>query len=107
MVGLAGNLAFHYIQTHETVPVVATAPAEAAVTPTASAGSLAPLGPAIEVAPHPMPPGRDGAPTAAPLPAPAMPTAGAPNRQSLEFSDLWHPYRAVQKGFDWAGEQVS
>lgn len=25
---------------------------------------------------------------------------------SLEFSDVWHPYRAVKKGLHWAGEQV-
>jgi hypothetical protein len=33
------------------------------------------------------------------------PPAKEPPR-NLEISDIWHPYRAVKKGLDWAGDQV-
>src|SRR6202035_2877992 len=82
----------------------------------APAASLPPLGPAIEVAVAPPPPAIAAAPPprrpiaparpiaarAPPLPPPAAP----PPERSLELSDLWHPYRAVKKGLNWAGDQL-
>jgi fused signal recognition particle receptor len=69
------------------------------------AATLPPLGPAINVATPPMPPERVPAPAVvAPPPAPPV-TAPAPQR-SLELSDLWHPYRVVAKGLNWAGDQL-
>ena len=73
--------------------------------------ALPPLGPPIDVTPPPNPPSgpeplpRIAAPRPAAVPAPpAKPTKEPP--PGLELSDIWHPYRAVKKGFHWAGEQV-
>jgi hypothetical protein len=88
----------------------AAAPSEAAAKPIgapyaeaanpAPAASLPPLGPAIEVATPPTPPPITA--LAPPLPHAAEP----PPERSLELSDLWHPYRAVKKGLNWAGDQL-
>jgi hypothetical protein len=72
----------------------------------APAASLPPLGPAIEVAVPPSPPPIAPAPPIAGV-APSLPHATEPPpERSLELSDLWHPYRAVKKGLDWAGDQL-
>ena len=97
------------------VPPVA-APSEAALKPIVPASAesanpasapvvaLPPLAPAIEVATPPMPP-ESPAPKIVALPPP-LPAAAEPPRGSLELSDLWHPYRAVKKGLNWAGDQL-
>ena len=170
-VGVAANLAFHFVQPHEPVAVVAMAPPapQPTVEPTASASAttavtapmappaaalpvpalkptalpptalpseaalhplpaptgepaptgrlyspppaaaLPPLGPAIEVAAPPTPPPPIPAPAArsAALPYPEVRAATAEEPPgSLEFSDVWHPNRAVKKGLHWVGEQV-
>jgi WAS/WASL-interacting protein len=64
--------------------------------------ALPPLGPAIEVATPPTPPLAPAPPIAALAP----PAAEPPPQRSLELSDLWHPYRAVKKGLNWAGDQL-
>jgi hypothetical protein len=73
---------------------------------------LPPLGPPIEVSTPPTPPDRVAAQppksvTALPPTAPAPPPKadGSP-QHSLELSDIWHPYRAVKKGINWAGDQL-
>src|ERR1700687_5329901 len=88
----------------------AAAPSEAAAKPIgapnaeaanpAPVASLPPLGPAVEVATPPTPPPITA--LAPPLPHAAEP----PPERSLELSDLWHPYRAVKKGLNWAGDQL-
>jgi hypothetical protein len=72
----------------------------------APAAALPPLGPAIEVAVSPTPPPLAPAPPIAALAHPLPPAAAPPPERSLELSDLWHPYRAVKKGLDWAGDQL-
>jgi hypothetical protein len=67
--------------------------------------TLPPLGPAIDVATPPMPPERVPAPAVVAL-APPPPVTAPPPQHSLELSDLWHPYRAVKKGLNWAGDQL-
>ncbi|HEV8032869.1 MAG TPA: hypothetical protein VGP42_17790 [Stellaceae bacterium] len=84
-------------------PIV-PASAESAAPGSASVAVLPPLAPAIEVATPPMPP-ESPAPKIVALPPPP-PAAAEPPRGSLEFSDLWHPYRAVKKGLNWAGDQL-
>jgi hypothetical protein len=94
----------------------AAAPSEAAAKPVgvpnsemsnpAPAAALPPLGPAIEVAVSPTPPPLAPAPPIAALAHPLPPAAAPPPERSLEISDLWHPYRAVKKGLDWAGDQL-
>jgi hypothetical protein len=84
-------------------PIV-PASAESAAHGSASVAVLPPLAPAIEVATPPMPP-ESPAPKIVALPPPP-PAAAEPPRGSLEFSDLWHPYRAVKKGLNWAGDQL-
>jgi hypothetical protein len=86
----------------------APAPSEAAVKPAAAlaepppsaTAALPPLGPAIEVAAPPTPPEHVALP-------PAHPADAAPPARSLELSDMWHPYRAMKKSLNWAGDQVS
>jgi hypothetical protein len=68
--------------------------------------ALPPLGPAIEVGTLPSPPERVAAPPMRPATAPPVQAAMPPPSRGLEFSDIWHPYRAVKKGLNWAGDQV-
>jgi hypothetical protein len=94
----------------------AAAPNEAAAKPIdvpnaemsspAPAASLPPLGPAIEVATPPSPPPIPPAPPIAVLAPPLPHATEPPPERSLELSDLWHPYRAVKKGLNWAGDQL-
>jgi hypothetical protein len=94
----------------------APAPSEAAAKPNvaphaeisnpAPVAALPPLGPAIEVAVPPMPHPIAPAPPIAALAPPVPPAPAPPPERSLEFSDLWHPYRAVKKGLNWAGDQL-
>jgi len=70
---------------------------------------LPPLGQAIDVASPPMPPVQNPIPptqvAAPPIRAvKAATTEGPPG--GFEFSDVWHPGRAVEKGLHWAGKQV-
>src|SRR2546423_881810 len=58
---------------------------------------------------HPAPRPRPGAllpPRMRPAAAPPVQAAIPPPSPGLEFSDIWHPYRAVKKGLNWAGDQV-
>jgi hypothetical protein len=94
----------------------APAPSEAAAKPIgtpnaetshpAPVAALPPLGPAIDVAAPPMPHPIAPAPPIVALAPPLPPAPAPPPERSLEFSDLWHPYRAVKKGLDWAGDQL-
>jgi hypothetical protein len=71
---------------------------------------LPPLGPAVEVSTPPIPPEHVASPpiqAAAPAPAARPAIDAPPSARSLELSDMWHPYRAVKKGLNWAGDQVS
>ncbi|HEX6442748.1 MAG TPA: hypothetical protein VF007_11215 [Stellaceae bacterium] len=92
------------------------APSEAAVKPAGvpaepvppATAALPPLGPPIEVSTPPTPPERIAAPpTQAAAPPPGHPTDSASPARSLELSDMWHPYRVVKKGLNWAGDQVT
>src|SRR5204863_9026568 len=61
-------------------------------------------GRARDVAAPPLPPERVPGPVVVAL-APPLPVPASPPQRSLELSDLWHPYRAVKKGLNWAGDQ--
>jgi hypothetical protein len=188
-VGVAGNLAFHFVQPQFSIPSILTGAPEAPRSgekPSSGPAATATIVPKPAIAPIPEPPGPGPSaivstpaappapkpmpalqlpePPAASLPEPAslpspgwkplgLPSApapseatakpiGAPNGaasnpapvaalpplevgtppiaalasppsaaeppppRSLELSDLWHPYRAVKKGLNWAGDQL-
>ncbi|HTV88741.1 MAG TPA: hypothetical protein VME41_06970 [Stellaceae bacterium] len=96
---------------HEAVSRPATSPtapaADAAASGAQPSPALPPLGPALVVAPPPSPPVPP--PSAAPEVASLPPQSHAdarPQRSDWQFSDIWHPARALRKGIDWAGDRL-